>query len=225
MTSTSGQQLPSVPQPSPKRRRQRPSPPSEQQQSSAPQLPPKRRTPRPSPPSVQQPTPLQQQQKSSAWKSFRDSIFYPLLVAILTLAFTLSVQWFLEPRDESKIIQLMDQEAQIARTHTGSPADIYDAQATIIDAGCQTPGQGVVWSGLAQITDRYSHLGQFTSLEHSDPHISWEPDNLWATKAYVSATTIGAMASGPIHGNERWIFDKIDGQWLITSFTYNFCQP
>jgi hypothetical protein len=173
-------------------------------------------------------SPLQHPQ-SPARKSCRESILYPLLVAIissiLTLAFTLGVQWFLGPQDESTIIQLMDQEARIATTHTGSLADIYDAQATVIDAGCQTPGQGVVWSGLAQITDRYNHLGQFTSLQHSGPQISWEPNNRWATKAYVSATTIGGLASGPIHGNERWTFDKINGRWFITSFTYNFCQP
>jgi zinc-ribbon domain len=158
-------------------------------------------------------------------KDFRTFLFYPLFVAILTFAFTLGVQSILGPQDESTIIQLMDQEAQIAMTHTGSPASIYDARATVIDAGCQTSSQGVVWSGLAQITDRYNNLGRFTSLEHADPHISWEPDSRWATKAYVSATTIGAMASGPIHGNERWTFAKINDQWLITSFTYNFCQP
>ena len=163
--------------------------------------------------------------RENFWKNFQQSLFYPLLVAILTLAFTLGVQWFLGPQDESTIIKLMDQEAQIARTHTGSLTSIYDAQATVIDAGCQTPGQGVVWSGLAQITDRYNNLSQFTSLEHASPQISWEPNNRWATKAYVSATTIGGLASGPIHGNERWTFAKINGRWLITSFTYNFCQP
>lgn len=179
------------------------------------------------PPQSTQPIPLSPplQPQSFPRKDFRTSLFYPLLVAILTFAFTLGVQWILGPQDESTIIQLMDQEVQIATTHTGSLASIYDAQATVIDAGCQTPGQGVVWSGLTRITDRYNNLGRFTSLEHADPHISWEPNNRWATKAYVSATTIGGTASGPIHGNERWTFAKINGQWLITSFTYNFCQP
>lgn len=175
-----------------------------------------------------QPTPLppsQQQSQSDQGKDFRLSIFYPLLVAILSLVLTLGVQWILGPHDESTIIHLMDQEVQIATTHTGSLASIYNAQAAVMDAGCQTPGQGVVWSGLTQITDRYSNLGRFTSLEHSDPHISWEPNNLLATKAYVLATTIGGTASGPVHGNEHWTFAKINGQWLITSFTYNFCSP
>ncbi|SRR5258708_22184351 len=164
----------------------------------------------------------------SRWKRIRKFLRRPLVVSIITLILTLGFQWVLGPPSDATVTQLMDQESQIATEHSVEPlTSIYDAQAVITDAGCLTPGQGTVWPGLTQIGDRYSNLGQFTTLQHSDPHISWVPNNFLAMKAYASAITIGGLVSppGPIRGHEQWIFAKINGQWLITSFTYNLCLP
>ena len=170
-------------------------------------------------------------------KKLRKWLKHPLTVAIITFILTLTVQWLLGPPSDSTVTALMTQEIQASMTHDlGLVARIYDAHAVIMDAGCQSPSQGHAWSGLADITARYDTLPQFASLDHADPHISWAPNNRSAMKAYASATTIGALGAGvntssqPIRGHEQWNFANtsgqwLNGQWLITSFTYNLCLP
>jgi hypothetical protein len=124
------------------------------------------------------------------------------------------------------VVTLMNQEIQAARTRdVGLVAQIFSDQATITDAACQTPAQATIWTGLTQITARYAALGSFSSLEHANPQVSWVPNDFTATKAYASALTAGALLSPPqtLSGHELWVFAKINGQWLITVFTYNLC--
>lgn len=176
---------------------------------------------------VQQPPSVRQRQlakRLSKWSK------HPVIVVIITLILTLTVQWILGPPSDSTVTALMAQEVQAGKTHdVRLVASIYDEHAVVMDAGCQSPDQGTVWSGLPRITARYLELPQFASLDHADPHVSWVLNNRFATKAYASATTIGAIASStgnqPIRGHELWVFAKINGQWLITSFIYNLCMP
>jgi len=164
---------------------------------------------------------------------------HPLIIAVISVFLTLIVQQVLlqlsqppGPPPLRTVTTLMDQEAQAAMTHdTERVGSIYDGHAVIMDAGCQTPNQGTVWSGLPAIATRYRALPQFASLNHTDPHVSWVPNDASATVAYVSATTIGALvtstggSSQPLLGHEQWVFAKVHGQWVITVFTYNLCLP
>ena len=190
-----------------------------------PPLPPPQSLTSPSPPSVMKP------------KERAKLLGHPLTVALITIIIgtltTLALQW---APSEITLRQIMDQETQIAKGQNGvSLESIYDPQAVVTDSGCSSHTQGTVWAGLQQIRARYSSLSsqfQFPSLEHFDPHFTWQPNSLWATRADVSASTVGTMLSRTdgtsqiLGGYERWTFTKTDtGQWLIISFTFDLCLP
>jgi hypothetical protein len=172
-------------------------------------------------------------------QAFFEWLKHPLIIAVISIFLTLIVQQVLVqltqppgPPTTQTVTALMNQETQAAMAHdTALVGAIYDANAVVMDAGCQTPNQGTVWSGLAAIMTRYRVLPQFASLNHTDPQVSWIQNNASATVAYVSATTIGALANAGggsgqlLLGHEQWVFAKVHGQWVITVFTYNLCLP
>jgi hypothetical protein len=130
--------------------------------------------------------------------------------------------------NDSIVTNLMDQDVNAAKSHdVGSLPQIYAYNAVVVDAGCQSSSPSSVWSGLPQITARYEGLPPFTLLAHVNVHVSWIPDNSSATQATATADTSGiALVNGSsisLRGHELWTFAKIDGQWRITSFTYNLC--
>lgn len=176
----------------------------------------------------QQPPPAKLRQRA---KDLRKWLKHPLIVALITFLITLTAQWLLGPPSNSKITDLMDREIVAATTRNVALLDsIYAPQATIIDSGCSSHTQGSIWPGLALIRARYSSLPTLTGLEHFGPHITWSPDNFLATTAYATATTSGGILSAngsgsiPLGGYEHWSAAKINGQWLITSFTYSLCS-
>lgn len=132
------------------------------------------------------------------------------------------------PPPDTVVTNLMNQEVLAAETHDVGPLPlIYAYNAVVVDAGCQSPSPAAIWSGLPQITDRYSHLPQFLSLAHVNVHITWIPDDSSATRATATADTNGiALINGSklsLRGHEQWTFAMIDGQWRITLYTYNLC--
>lgn len=137
------------------------------------------------------------------------------------------------PPSASVVTTLITKEA--AAAVAGRPADaivLYAPTAFVSDAACLTHGQSRTWSGRDQILQRYLHLGAFSWLRHVDPEVTFTPNNALATSATATAQTAGFIkpsATLPtglyIHGNERWTFIRVAGQWLIKSFTYNVCFP
>jgi len=130
---------------------------------------------------------------------------------------------------DSTVIRLMDQDVLAALHHDGELASqMYSSSAVVIDAGCQSPDSGTVFTGREQIKQRYNTLPHFASLAHVNIHVTWIPNDKSATQATATADTVGALMSSaggpiPIRGHEQWTFALISGQWLITSFTYNLC--
>jgi zinc-ribbon domain len=237
MALSPGQQPPSAPQPPPKRRRQR-------CQSCGTQNAPAAHfcmqcgtslsgQPQPvqQPPSVRPPSKVPKWlQKTLEWVVKLQLV--GVIVGLLPMSIMSFYHYFTGPPPDSIITTLMAQEVQAATTHDlDLLTSIYDPRATVVDTACLSPSQSQVWSGLTNITSRYSTLLPFASLEHAKPSVVWVPDDSSATTAYASATTIGVLAATagngpqPIRGHEQWAFTKSKGQWLITLFAYNFCLP
>lgn len=147
-------------------------------------------------------------------------LFLPLLYGIIV-----------NPPPASTLTDLMNQESLAAKMHNTSVVSrIYASDAVVTDAGCQTPGASTSWKGAVQIMSRYNALAAFSSLEHVNVHVNWEPDFEWATKADATSETVGVIVpsggsqqSQFIVGHEQWTFAHENGQWVITSFIYNLC--
>jgi hypothetical protein len=158
-----------------------------------------------------------------------EKIVAPVIASVLTFVVTLSILHFLAPPGNETLTALMDQEITAARNRDiRIVSTIFDEKASVMDAGCKTPGQGKVWRGISELAARYSTLGTFPSLEHVVSAVAWVPDSWQANKAYVSASTTGSVINADgslqvLEGDERWVFVKMDGQWRITSFSYNLC--
>lgn len=160
---------------------------------------------------------------------------FPLLTAIigavLTFGLPLLYNHFIGPPDPHIVINYMNQEAQGAKMHDPTVVSrIYADDAVVTDAGCQSPATSTVWIGSAQIKGRYSALPSFATLEHVSAQVNWEPNFSWASKANATAETIGVIMPSNasqkpqfIVGHEEWTFASKNGQWRITSFTYNLC--
>jgi hypothetical protein len=153
------------------------------------------------------------------------------IVAIATAAAVPAIAYLHAPPGTATVTELMDAEAAAATTHDlAQVSRIYARDASVTDAGCQTPGAAQTWKGLAAIDARYTALPSFSSLLHVGAQVRWVPDDWRAGRADVMAQTIGvitppASSQKPqsIVGNEQWIFARENGRWVITSFTYNLC--
>ena len=157
-----------------------------------------------------------------------------LVISVLVVVFIvgvilgiLSLTRIIGPYD-SIVTNLMDQDVIAAKSHdVESLPQIYAYNAVIIDDRCPSSSPFATWSGLPAITDRYESLPPFIWLAHVNVHITWMPDNFWATRATATSDTSGiAVVNGSqisLKGRELWAFAKIDGQWRITSFTYDLC--
>jgi serine/threonine protein kinase len=131
----------------------------------------------------------------------------------------------------SGVEQLANDEARAATTRDlGLVEEIYAPRAVVRDASCNQPGGTHVWSGQAEIVVRYQHLGgAFTGLKHKDYRVRFMPDSGQAQSASMTSETAGffwqASVRYPLHGYDQWAFARVNGRWLITSFTYDMCHP
>jgi hypothetical protein len=167
-------------------------------------------------------------------REMRTEIIKTVIIVIITVPLTIIVTNVIDhikgPPSDEIVMRLMDQEVAAGMGRNVDLAGIYAMTATVMDAGCRTPGSGVVWSGLTAIEQRYRSLSQFDGLSHANRIITWIPNNRRAARASATADTVGATRSAdgkatPISGHELWEFAPVNGTWLITSFTYNLCPP
>ncbi len=161
------------------------------------------------------------------WNRFVIGAFFAGAIVSFLLTFLILFLLSLPP-DDTLVTNLMDQDVIAAKTHSVALLpQIYAYDAVVVDAGCQSSSPSSVWSGLPAITTRYEGLPTFTLLAHVMVHVTWIPDNSSATRATATSDTSGiALVNGSqlsLRGHELWTFAKIDGQWRITSFTYNLC--
>jgi hypothetical protein len=189
---------------------------------------------------TQSPSPVKRQavpkrHRQVVLKRLRKLLKHPLFTAAIggILGFSLPLLYgiIVNPPPASTVADLMNQESLAAKMHNITVVSrIYASDAVVTDAGCQSPGASTVWTGEAQIMSRYNALPAFSSLEHVNVHVNWEPDFSWATKADATAETVGVIVpsggsqqSQFIVGHEQWTFAHENGHWVITSFTYNLC--
>ena len=146
------------------------------------------------------------------------------------------------PPSTSTVTSLMTQEVTASETPHATATEvkrihslvesIYAPDAVVTDAACQTPGASQTWKGYRRLDARYLGLPKFLWLQHVFAQVTWDPDNSSASTATATAETAGVMLpatsqgkSQSIVGRELWTFAIVDGQWRITSFTYNMCVP
>jgi len=130
------------------------------------------------------------------------------------------------PPSDSTVTRLIEREAQAGEQHRGDIAmEIYAPNAVVADAACG--GRSTTfWRGGTQIQQRYDALLELSSLRHIDPQVNWMPSDRSAERATATAHTAGIMSGTTLlTGHELWEFERIDGEWLITAFTYNICMP
>jgi TIR domain len=161
------------------------------------------------------------------WNRFVTGAFF--IGAIVSFLLTFLILFLLSrPPDDTLVTNLMDQDVIAAKTHSVAfLPQIYAYDAVVVDAGCQSSSPSSTWSGLPAITTRYEGLPTFILLAHVKVQVTWIPDNSSATQATATSDTSGiAVVNGSqlsLRGHELWTFAKSDGQWRITSFTYNLC--
>jgi hypothetical protein len=137
------------------------------------------------------------------------------------------------PPSTSTVTSLMEQEVTAGETHNTALVErIYSPDAVVTDAACQTPGVSQTWKGYRQLDARYLGLPKFLWLQHIFAQVTWDPNNSSASTATATAETAGVLLPATSHGKsqsivgrELWTFAIVDGQWRITSFTYNMCVP
>lgn len=126
------------------------------------------------------------------------------------------------PRQEGPIRELIDQEADAAREGDVDKAvSLYAPGAVVRDAGA-----GVGWSGLSEIRQRYSDLPKFKKLDHVDVTVTFGEDGEFARAVASTAGEIlnndGSITFISSVSGEIWSFRRIEGDWKIVSFTYDF---
>jgi hypothetical protein len=160
-------------------------------------------------------------------------LWLTVLGAVLAFALPGLWDWAFGP-PTAELTRLMNLEAASAlATHQEQRgvmlAKLYAPGAEVIDAGCGSSRSSTTWHGTVQIAGRYTSLPQFDNLRHINTQFIWIPNNRWANRATATSETSGVISGSdtrkaqPIHGLERWEFEKINGRWAVTSFAYNVC--
>ena len=122
--------------------------------------------------------------------------------------------------DEEAVAQLLNAEAEsVVSQDIDRLMEIWHEDGVITDANHtpDNPSDDRVWSGLADIRERYVNEifpSAPSSATHPDAELTIEGN----TATAITTTTIG-IDHAP--GGDRWTFSKTDGRWLITSLTFN----
>ena len=138
--------------------------------------------------------------------------------------------------NEAAIRRLITTEASVAIAHDAKLAlSIYKEDATVRDAlaeqrqalGLLPPGIKTSWHGHDEIGPRYAQLPVFPSLTHIAISMTFDSGGASATSSTSGEVVLPDGSIIPISSvdGDLWRFKKIDGEWKITSFTYNATLP
>jgi len=151
---------------------------------------------------------------------------------VLTTALSIHDKWT-QPPSIGAVTSLMQQEVAAGKGRDAALANrIYAPDAVVTDAACGTQGRSQTWKGYTQVDARYRNVSGIVWVQHVTDGVTWYPNNNSASTAWAAAETVGVLApaagngnSQSIVGHELWTFARANGQWRITSFTYNLCLP
>jgi len=124
--------------------------------------------------------------------------------------------------DTKAITNVIEKEASLVLNRSMDQAiSLYTDNASIRDYLGQ-----VTFSGKDQIADRYNNLEVFTYLQHQAITVAFSQDGSTARAiADTVGTFIDKTTNSPVNissnQGERWTLEKINGEWKITSLTYN----
>ncbi len=168
-------------------------------------------------------------QESSArtinyFKRLIEEIVVAVIIAVLVSG--LLLPWIEQVMSEEPNIRgIIDREANLVLDgKIDELVLLFDEEAFVRDAAGGSTEQEIIWDGKNRIAERYRNLPEFIYLKHDAIEIAVSSDR---TYARVIADTIGIYKVNgtevKISSNqgEKWTFEKINGKWKITSFTYN----
>jgi hypothetical protein len=157
-------------------------------------------------------------------------------VSLLALAVSFAsayFTWSQLPEDPNNIVQIVNREAEFARTkNLEAVVELFTEDAVIRDSGYSYNYRNFrsvrQWHGREQIRQRYEELNknvEFETLNHVDVFVVFDP---YGGMASATSSTQGTFRRGnqevkPIttFDGDRWTFVRIDNKWKIKSFTFH----
>ena len=170
--------------------------------------------------------------KETKSKKIKELLVTPAMVAsIISIILTATIAGFIVPAinlmfsEESTIKAIIEQEAQLVFTGKFIQAiSLFDDNAYVKDSAGGNVSEEVSWIGSQEIVKRYGELPEFTYLKHDAIQVIVSSDK---TYARATADTImiyknnGVEIKKTSDQGEKWIFEKINGDWKISGFIYN----
>ena len=166
--------------------------------------------------------------KRKTWVRITQNALLAAIVGALVNAVMNEIRvdpWESLAAEERPIREIIEKEANL--TLEGKIDEVvllYHEEAFVRDAAGGNTDQEIFWNGINRVAERYRDLPEFTYLKHDAIEIAVSSDR---TYARAIADTIGTYKVNgtevKISSNqgEKWTFEKINGNWKITSFTYN----
>lgn len=154
-----------------------------------------------------------------------------LSVAAIALASSILTPVYLQPwlqytwSGEGRIREIIDQEAEfVLERKTDKAVLLFNDQAFVMDGAGGDINRQTIWTGKSAIANRYENLSVFTYLKHDAVDVTFNSAFSYA-RAIASTIAVyeinGTQVKISGDQSEKWIFEKISGEWKIASFTYN----
>ena len=146
-----------------------------------------------------------------------DTVIVPILVALISSVLLMII--YSDTSDENEIREIINQEAiYVLEGKFDEAIALFDEDATVKDAAGVKP-----WFSKEEIMNRYKGLPEFDKLKHDAIEVEFTNKNhaLAVGDTNGRYTENGRTVTISSNNGEEWAFEKINGEWKITSFTYN----
>ena len=159
------------------------------------------------------------------------------VVAVVALILAIGADAQLSPGKiaeiRSEVEALINMEATAALTNDvdtavslfAPDAKVRDALGEMANVLADPSQDPTTWIGTDAIRERYTNLPVFEELVHTDISVIVDPAGI---SAWAEASTSGIIENenGTKTGissilGEKWTFEKLDGRWLVKTWSYN----